>query len=132
VRDLLAAGDRIGQAACGHGSEGITMDAGGIEFVTFNALGGADNVTVNDLTGTDVISVDLDLAGTLGGTTGDGQIDHVAVNGTNEDDAFTVAGAAGNVNVSGLTPAVTFCTQKPPTSSTSRPSQAPTRFRPAD
>jgi Ca2+-binding RTX toxin-like protein len=84
----------------------ITMDTGGIEFVTFNALGGADNVTVNDLTGTGVISVALDLAGTLGGTTGDGQTDHVAVNGTNEDDAFTVAGAAGNVNVSGLTPAV--------------------------
>jgi RTX calcium-binding nonapeptide repeat (4 copies) len=84
----------------------ITMDTGGIEFVTFNALGGADNVTVSDLTGTDVTSVDLDLAGTLGGTTGDGQTDHVTVNGTNGDDAVTVAGAAGAVNVSGLTPAV--------------------------
>jgi hypothetical protein len=84
----------------------ITMDTGGIEFVTFNALGGADNVTVDDLTGTDVSSVDLDLAGSLGGTTGDGQTDHVTVNGTNGDDAVTVAGAADNVNVSGLTPAV--------------------------
>ena len=27
----------------------ITMDTGGVEFVTFNALGGADNVTVNNL-----------------------------------------------------------------------------------
>jgi RTX calcium-binding nonapeptide repeat (4 copies) len=84
----------------------ITMDTGGIEFVTFNALGGADNVTVNDLTGTDVTSVDLNLAGSVGGTTGDGQTDHVTVNGTNGDDAVTVAGAAGSVNVNGLTPAV--------------------------
>ena len=84
----------------------ITMDTGGVEFVTFNALGGADNVTVNDLTGTDVTSVDLDLAGALGGTTGDGQTDRVIVNGTNGDDAATVAGAAGDVNVTGLAPAV--------------------------
>jgi Ca2+-binding RTX toxin-like protein len=84
----------------------VTMDTGGVEFVTFNALGGADNVTVNDLTGTDVISVNLDLASSLGGTTGDGQVDHVVVNGTDGDDAFTVAGAAGDVNVSGQAPAV--------------------------
>jgi Ca2+-binding RTX toxin-like protein len=84
----------------------ITMDTGGVELVTFNALGGADNVTVNDLTGTDVTSVDLDLAGALGGTTGDGQTDRVTVNGTNGDDAVTVAGGAGNVNVTGLTPAL--------------------------
>jgi hypothetical protein len=84
----------------------ITMDTGGVEFVTFNALGGADNVTVHNLTGTDVISVDLNLAGALGGTTGDGQIDHVAVNGTDGNDAFTVAGALGDVNVTGQTPVV--------------------------
>ena len=84
----------------------ITMDTGGVEFVNFNALGGADNVTVNDLSGTNVTSVDLDLAGTLGGTTGDGQTDHVTVNGTNGADAATVAGAAGNVSVNGLSPAI--------------------------
>jgi Ca2+-binding RTX toxin-like protein len=84
----------------------ITMDTGGVEFVTFNALGGADNVTVNDLTGTDVTSVDLDLAGTLGGTAGDGQTDRVVVNGTNGDDAFTVTGGPGDVNVNGQTPAI--------------------------
>jgi RTX calcium-binding nonapeptide repeat (4 copies) len=84
----------------------ITMDTGGIEFVTFNALGGADNVTVNDLTGTGVTSVDLDLAGALGGTTGDGQTDRVVVNGTNRADAATVAGAAGSVSVNGLAPSL--------------------------
>ena len=101
--DLSANGDRLRffrQPA------NITMDTGGVEFVVFNALGGADNVTVGDLTGTDVTSVDLNLAGALGGTTGDGQTDRVVVNGTNGDDAVTVAGGAGNVNVSGLAPTV--------------------------
>jgi Ca2+-binding RTX toxin-like protein len=82
----------------------ITMDTGGVERVVFNALGGADNVTVNDLAGTDVTSVDLDLAGALGGTTGDGQTDRVVVNGTAGDDAATVAGGAGDVSVTGLAP----------------------------
>jgi len=84
----------------------ITMDTVGVEFVTFNSLGGADNVTVNDLTGTDVVSVELDLAGSLGGTTGDGQTDRVVLNGTNKDDAATVAGGVGEVNVTGLAPTV--------------------------
>src|SRR4051812_34438547 len=82
----------------------VTMDTGGVEFVTFNALGGADNVTVNDLTGTDVTSVALDLAGALGGTTGDGQTDRVVVNGTAGHNASTVAGGAGKVSVTGLAP----------------------------
>ena len=80
----------------------ITMNTDGVERVVFNALGGADLVTVGDLSGTDVTSVDLDLAGTLGGTVGDGQTDRVVVNGTTEDDALTVAGGAGDVSVSGL------------------------------
>ena len=81
----------------------ITMDTGGVEFVVFNALGGPDNVTVGDLTGTDVTSVDLNLAGALGGT-GDGQTDRVVVNGTAGADAATVAGGAGDVSVTGLAP----------------------------
>jgi hypothetical protein len=80
------------------------MDTGGVEHVLFNALGGADSVTVHDLTGTDVTSVDLDLAGTLGGTAGDGQIDRVVVKGTAGNDAPTVAGGAGAVSVTGLAP----------------------------
>jgi Ca2+-binding RTX toxin-like protein len=84
----------------------ITMDTGGVEFVDFNALGGADNVTVENLTGTDVSLVILDLAGALGGTTGDGQVDHVVVNGTNGNDTFSVDGGPGDVKVSGQTPTV--------------------------
>jgi hypothetical protein len=91
----------------------VTMDTDGVERVVFNALGGADNVTVNDLTGTGVTSVDLDLAGTLGGTTGDGQTDRVAVTGTEGDDALTVAGGSGDVSVSGLAATVELLHAEP-------------------
>ena len=80
----------------------VTMDTAGVERVDFAALGGADLVTVNDLTGTDVTSANVDLAGSLGGITGDGEADRVVVNGTNGEDAINVNGDAGGVKVSGL------------------------------
>jgi Ca2+-binding RTX toxin-like protein len=80
----------------------ITMDTHGVEQVDFNALGGADLVTVNDLSGTDVSRVNVDLAGSLGGATGDGQADHVVVNATNGNDRIDVSGDAQAVKVSGL------------------------------
>jgi len=80
----------------------ITMYTAGVERVDFNALGGADVVTVNDLSGTDVNDVNVDLAGTLGGATGDGQADRVVVNGTEGNDAITVNGDASKLKASGL------------------------------
>ena len=80
----------------------ITMDTRGVERVDFNALGGADTVTVNDLSGTDVTSVNVDLAGTIGGGAGDGSADRVVVNATNGNDAIAVTGDAGGVKASGL------------------------------
>jgi Ca2+-binding RTX toxin-like protein len=82
----------------------ITMDTAGVEQVDFKALGGADLVTINDLAGTDVSAVDVDLAGTLGGSAGDGQTDRVVVNGTNGDDAIAVVGDSTEVKTSGLVP----------------------------
>jgi Ca2+-binding RTX toxin-like protein len=87
---------------------GITMDTAGVENVDFNALGGADLVTVHDLTGTDVTDVVVDLAGTLGGTTGDSAADHVVVNGTNGDDTVKVSGDATAVKVRGLAAGTTI------------------------
>ena len=84
----------------------ITMDTHGVELVDFNALGGADLVTVNDLTGTDVNSVNVDLAGTLGGNTGDGQPDRVVVNAARNDDTIKVNGDATEVTAKGLAPAI--------------------------
>jgi Ca2+-binding RTX toxin-like protein len=82
----------------------VTMDTHGVENVDFNALGGADAVTVDDLTGTGVTNVRVDLAGTLGGSAGDGAADRVVVDGTNGDDQISVG---GDVDVTGLAAIVT-------------------------
>jgi hypothetical protein len=84
----------------------VTMDTAGVERVDLNALGGADLVTVNDLSGTDVNDVNVDLAGTLGGATGDGAVDRVVVNGTDGNDPIDVSGDLAEVKVGGLVPTV--------------------------
>jgi Ca2+-binding RTX toxin-like protein len=84
----------------------VTMDVNGVEQVNVAALGGADTITVNDLTGTGVTDVNLDLAGTPGSGTGDGQADTVIVNGTRGDDVIAVAGDAAQTDVLGLAAAV--------------------------
>src|SRR5215213_8935919 len=61
----------------------ITMDLNDVERINFNALGGADDIVVNDLSGTDVTQVNVNFAGALGGTAGDGAADTVIVNATN-------------------------------------------------
>jgi Ca2+-binding RTX toxin-like protein len=108
--DLSANGDRL---RFFRSPANITMDTHGVEGVDFNALGGADTVTVNDLTGTDVKNVNVDLAGTLGGSTGDGQTDRVVVNGTPLNDAIAVAGDASGITVSGVQAQVAIQHQEP-------------------
>jgi Ca2+-binding RTX toxin-like protein len=80
----------------------IVMDVNGTERVNFAALGGNDTVTVNDLTGTGVTQVNLDLAATVGGNTGDGGQDSVIVSGTANADNVQVSGSSGNVHINGL------------------------------
>jgi Ca2+-binding RTX toxin-like protein len=80
----------------------IVMDLDDVERFDLKALGGTDTTTVDDLSGTDVTEIDVDLAGLLGATAGDGQADTVVVNGTNGDDVVVVAGDATGVSVSGL------------------------------
>jgi Ca2+-binding RTX toxin-like protein len=80
----------------------IVMDTDDIEVVDLNALGGTDKITVNDLSGTDVARLDGDLAGTLGGSVGDGLADTVIVNGTNGADVIDVTGAGTSASVVGL------------------------------
>jgi Ca2+-binding RTX toxin-like protein len=91
----------------------VTMDTNDVETVDFRALGGPDTVTVNDLTGTDVKTVKTDLAATLGGNTGDGQVDQVIVNATNGNDAIEVAGTNGTAGVSGLSATVSITHAEP-------------------
>jgi Ca2+-binding RTX toxin-like protein len=111
--------ERVGLSANGNRLEfvrdpgRVTMDTAGVERVDFNALGGADLVSVGDLSGTDVSDVNLDLAGTLGGATGDGQADSVTVDGTNGNDTINVSGDASGVAVSGLAALVAIRHQEP-------------------
>lgn len=77
----------------------VSMDLDDVETIDFHALGGVDNIVVNDLSGTDVTNVDLDLAGTLGGTTGDGLQDTITINATNGDDTIVIAGDASGIQI---------------------------------
>jgi Ca2+-binding RTX toxin-like protein len=80
----------------------IVMDTDDIEVVDLNALGGTDTLAVHDLSGTDVVAFNPNLAGTIGGSTGDGLPDNVVVDATSGDDVVTVAGGPGTVQASGL------------------------------
>ena len=80
----------------------VTMDLNDTETIDFNALGGADTITVNDLSGTDVTEVNINLATTIGGTTGDGEADTIIIDGTNGDDVIQVVGDASGITILGL------------------------------
>ena len=84
----------------------VTMDVNGIEIVNVVALGGADTLTVNDLTGTGVTDVNLDLTGTPGSDSGDGQPDTVIVNGTAAADFIRISGSGSTAVVTGLSATV--------------------------
>ena len=83
------------------------MDTNSLEQVDLDALGGADAVTVDDLTGTGLGKLNVDLGA------GDGQADHVTVNGTNGADAIKVAGGSGSATVAGLATAVSVKDAEP-------------------
>jgi predicted ester cyclase len=84
----------------------IVMDLNDVERISTEALGGADTAIVNDVSGTDLTSTEFDLEGTIGGNAGDGAADTLTVNGSNGNDAITVAANAGAVDVTGLATAV--------------------------
>ena len=97
--DLFANGTRAGLF---RDVANILMDTNGVERIDVNALGGADAFAVGDMSGTSVVNLNIDLAGAIGGTTGDGQIDTMTVNGTQGDDTSVVTGSNGAFNISGL------------------------------
>src|SRR5688500_7942665 len=80
----------------------IVMDLNDVEALDLNTLGGTDTVTINDLSGTDLVQVNVNQAGTIGGTAGDAQADTVIVTGTNGNDIVDVFGAGTSVAVVGL------------------------------
>jgi Ca2+-binding RTX toxin-like protein len=84
----------------------IVMDLNGVEQLELNMLGGIDFFTVNDLTGTDLTNISTDLAGTLGGSSGDAAVDNVIINGTAADDIITVTSPGGALLITGLAASV--------------------------
>ncbi len=80
----------------------IVMDLDDIEALDLSTLGSTDTTTVNDLTGTDLTEINIDQAGTIGGTAGDAAADVVIVNGTNGNDIIDVFGSGTSVAVVGL------------------------------
>ena len=91
----------------------IVMDTDDVEQVDLRALGGTDSATVNSLAGTDVTQVNIDLAGTIGGSVGDAVADAITVNGTNGADTVTINAIAGSVDVSGLAALVRITRSEP-------------------
>jgi RTX calcium-binding nonapeptide repeat (4 copies) len=80
----------------------VTMDTNDVETVDFHGLGGSDNVRIGDLTGTDVTRTNVDLAGALGGTAGDGSADNVVVDGTDGADRIRIHRNGSRADVAGL------------------------------
>jgi Ca2+-binding RTX toxin-like protein len=86
----------------------VTMNLTNIENIDVNALGGADTITVNDMSKTSVKHVAIDLSGTPGTGTGDGQSDTVVINATSGDDTINVTDNNGVITVTGLATDVTI------------------------
>jgi len=91
----------------------IVMDTDDVERIDLKALGGVDLVTINDVAGTDLTAIATDLAGVIGGTTGDGLADNVVVRGSNDDDSITVRGQGGALEVGGLAARLTVANADP-------------------
>ncbi|WP_373503392.1 calcium-binding protein [Aestuariivirga sp.] len=85
----------------------IVMDLNDVERIIFNAFGGTDSISVHDLSGTDVDGVAVSLAGFLGSTFGDGQVDTIFIDGTAGDDVITFSVVDGVLKVLGLPATVT-------------------------
>lgn len=84
----------------------ISMDLNDVERFTINALGGTDQINLNDLAGTDATQIDINLAGTIGGTAGDGQADIVTALGRAASETIAITGAGTSLGVTGLLAAI--------------------------
>jgi Ca2+-binding RTX toxin-like protein len=80
----------------------IVMDLNDVEKIELQALAGADTLIVGDMSGTDITQVSVDLAGTIGGTSGDAAADTITSRGTSGNDTIDVLGTGSSVAVVGL------------------------------
>jgi hypothetical protein len=84
-----------------------------VENVTWFGFGGndeggfGDDITVNDLSGTGVVNFTPDFSSPSDATAPNNSADQLRVVATPGDDHITVDSFGANINVSGLTPAIT-------------------------
>lgn len=88
----------------------VILDIDDVETANVFALGGADIVTVNDVAGTDLTTINVALASTIGGATGDAAADSIIVNATNGNDVVSVNGNASGTSVLGLAAVINITT----------------------
>jgi hypothetical protein len=91
----------------------VTMDLNDTEVITYNALGGADTINVNSLVGTDVTEVNLNLAQTIGGGTGDAAVDTINLNGGTGADNMAISATAAVVTVAHNTTQINVTAHEP-------------------
>jgi Ca2+-binding RTX toxin-like protein len=80
----------------------IVMDQSNIERVELLTAGGGDTIEVGDLRGTDVRELLVDLAGAVGGTTGDGAADLVTLNAGAHSDLLSLSSSGDDISIDGL------------------------------
>jgi Ca2+-binding RTX toxin-like protein len=78
------------------------VDLGDLERLDVLPAGGADQMHVGDMSGTDVDHVDFTLAAARGTVAVDGSPDSVRIDGTNGNDAISVAAGGPEVRTTGL------------------------------
>jgi Ca2+-binding RTX toxin-like protein len=100
--EVMALSANGGRALFTRNLGNIVMDLDDLEVVTVNALGGTDSITVDNMAATDVTTVNVNLAGSIGGTAGDGAADVVTVNATAGNDVVDLFGAGSSLAVLGL------------------------------
>ncbi len=112
ANEIFALSSNGGRALFTRNVGNIVMDLNDVEKVTLNMLGGTDALTLNDLAGTDVSAVLVNLAASIGGSTGDAAADSVTVNGGSGADIVDVVGAGTALSVLGLAARVDLTTSE--------------------
>ena len=79
----------------------VRMELDSVERLNLRPLSGADAITINDTSGTALLQTNIDLS--VAGN-GDGRIDTVTVNGTDQADHVRVHPEGSRVDVRGLQP----------------------------
>jgi serralysin len=107
IFDILANGGRTQEL---RNVGAIVQDINDVEAFTLNSSAGTDANNITVLTGTDETAFTVNLAGTIGGSAGDGAVDTVTVNGSSGANTILLTGTSGTVStisIAGLEATIT-------------------------